>query len=88
MDRQPPSVKRFLTKKWNERHLQIHHAKLLKVKPMVDSSCPNFFGLSRKKTKRDVAIEKRYEEIEKDNYRLINRMSSILKQKHRPMTRH
>ena len=86
MDRGPKSVKRFLTKKWTANHMKIHHAKLQKVKPMIDNSCPNFFGLAKRKTKKDMAIEARYEEIEKDNLRLISRMGSILRS--RPITRH
>lgn len=48
------------------------------MRPLVDTSCPNTFGVIKRLSKREKLIEERFSEIEKDNKALLDKMTQIM----------
>ncbi|CAI2365376.1 unnamed protein product [Moneuplotes crassus] len=67
------SPNQLLNKKWDEKAYKLHVQSLKKMRPMVNTKSPP--GLTYKhikiNTKRDYEVMRRYNEIEKENIRLV-----------------
>ena len=87
-DRAIPEGNPILVEKERKRLRQVHLSRLRKTRPTIDTSLPKGFskkkggGLIRKKNlKREQQMEERYSAIERENRRLLEKMSSVMTSK-------
>ena len=87
-DRAIPEGNPILVEKERKRLRQVHLSRLRKTRPTIDTSLPKGFskkkggGLIRKKNlKREQQMEERYSSIERENRRLLEKMSSVMTSK-------
>ena len=87
-DRAIPEGNPILVEKERKRLRQVHLSRLRKTRPTIDTSLPKGFskkkggGLIRKKNlKREQQMEERHSAIERENRRLLEKMSSVMTSK-------
>lgn len=78
MFRAQPVGSRLCAQKWQEDQYKRHRQKLAQVKPSVDNRSPPRFRHLEVNLKRAQTEEERFAAIEKDNRRLLSRMTTIL----------
>eukprot|EP00762_Andalucia_godoyi_P008362 ANDGO_07329.mRNA.1 hypothetical protein GUITHDRAFT_150959 len=78
MYRAQPIQSRVLHERWQEKQYKAHRAKLSTVKPTVDNKSPPRFRHMQLNLKRAQVEEERYATIERDNRRLLQRMTDIM----------
>lgn len=78
MYRSIPVSNKILKKKWDEHLQALHHEKLRTMKSSVDAGKPYTLGIIKGRAKKEQLQEDRYQEIERENRLLLDKMTNIM----------
>ena len=80
MNRMQPASNKILMRKWLDHEKDIHRKRLRQVKSMVQCKAPDTLGILKETSgKRQINLEDRYKQIERENKILLEKMHKILK---------
>lgn len=78
MHRAEPVSNKLVIQKSRDQSYNIHRDKLSNVKSTIDNKPPKVHSHLKNKAKKAQVEKERLEEIQRDNYKLLNKMSDIM----------
>lgn len=62
----------------NEQNRKLHLKKVIEMRPFVNTSPPNSFGIVNSRKKKEQLMEDRFTEIERENRILLEKITNIM----------
>jgi len=82
----PVTGNKILVKRQQLKERRIHIRKLWSIKPQIDSRRPTSYNHLAQKAKKEQQLEDWFTEIERENWILLEKMTSIMQQKNQNKT--